>query len=73
MGEDVGQFLVPRGRYGIELYPSFMRLVGKTYEFKVAYKSIARMFYLLVVWEGSGGRASELGRGRAHAREQPGP
>ncbi|RYY32052.1 hypothetical protein EON62_05875, partial [archaeon] len=44
--EDVGQFLVPRGRYAIELYPTFMRLVGKTFEFKVAYKSIARMFML---------------------------
>lgn len=42
----VGQFLVPRGRYAIEMYPQFCRLVGKTYEFKVAYKSIARMFYL---------------------------
>ena len=28
--EVVGQFLVPRGRYAIELYPSFMRLFGKT-------------------------------------------
>ena len=45
-GEDVGQFLTPRGRFAIELYPTFARLVGKTFEFKVAYKSIARMFYL---------------------------
>ena len=30
LGEDVGQFLVPRGRYAIELYPTFMRLIGKT-------------------------------------------
>ena len=35
LGEDVGQFLVPRGRYGLEFYPTFVRLVGKTYEFKV--------------------------------------
>ena len=46
LGEDIGTFLVPRGRYAIELYPSFMRLIGKTYDFKVAYKSVARMFYL---------------------------
>ena len=46
MGEDIGQFLVPRGRYAVELYPTFMRLTGKTYDFKVAYKSISRMFYL---------------------------
>jgi hypothetical protein len=34
-GVQMGQFLVPRGRYAMELYPTFMRLVGKTYEFKV--------------------------------------
>jgi structure-specific recognition protein 1 len=28
--EEVGQFLVPRGRYAVELYPTFMRLIGKT-------------------------------------------
>ena len=46
LGEDVGQFLVPRGRFVIELFPTFMRLLGKTYDFKVAYRSISRMFYL---------------------------
>jgi structure-specific recognition protein 1 len=35
VGEDAGQFLVPRGRYAIEMYPTFVRLVGTTYEFKV--------------------------------------
>lgn len=44
--ESVGQLVVPRGRYGIEFYPTFMRFVGRTYEFKVAYRSVARMFYL---------------------------
>ena len=44
--ESVGQLVVPRGRYAIELYASFMRLVGRTYEFKVAYRSVARMFFL---------------------------
>lgn len=39
-------FLTPRGRYKMELYPTAMRLVGKTYEYRLAYKSISRMFYL---------------------------
>ena len=48
--EEVGQLVVPRGRYAIEFYPSFMWLVGRTYEFKVAYRSVARMFFLEKVW-----------------------
>lgn len=46
LSDDIGRFEVPRGRYAIEMYPTFMRLTGSSYEFKVAYKSIARMFYL---------------------------
>jgi structure-specific recognition protein 1 len=46
LSEEIGQLVVPRGRYAIEFYPSFMRLVGRTYEFKVAYRSVARMFLL---------------------------
>jgi structure-specific recognition protein 1 len=42
----VGQFLTPRGRFAIEMYPTHLRMLGKSVEFKVAYKSIARMFYL---------------------------
>ena len=45
-GEDVGSFLGPRGRFAMELYGSFMRLVGRSYEFKVPYRAIARMFFL---------------------------
>jgi structure-specific recognition protein 1 len=37
---------VPRGRFAIEFYPAFLRLLGSSYEFKVAYKSIARITYL---------------------------
>jgi len=37
----VGQFLVPRGRFAVEMFPSFMRLTGSSYEFKVAYKSVS--------------------------------
>jgi structure-specific recognition protein 1 len=44
--EDVGSFLVPRGRFSIELFPTYMRLGGASFEFKVQYKSIARVTYL---------------------------
>jgi structure-specific recognition protein 1 len=44
--EAVGSFLVPRGRFAIEFFPTFLRLVGAAYEFKVQYKSIARISYL---------------------------
>jgi structure-specific recognition protein 1 len=37
---------VPRGRFAVEFFPSFFRMLGATYEFKVAYKSIARITYL---------------------------
>lgn len=30
LSEETGQFLVPRGRYALELYPTFMRMLGKT-------------------------------------------
>lgn len=38
--------LTPRGRYDIDMYPSFMRLRGKTYDYKVLYSSINRLFLL---------------------------
>lgn len=44
--EKVSMFLTPRGRYAIELYGTFMRMVGKTNEFKVSYSTIARISYL---------------------------
>ena len=44
--EAIGSFMVPRGRFAIEFFPSFLRLVGVNYEFKVTYKSIARIAYL---------------------------
>ncbi|KAK9239205.1 hypothetical protein V1525DRAFT_398834 [Lipomyces kononenkoae] len=39
-------FLTPRGRYDIDMYPSFMRLRGKTYDYKIVYTSIQRLFLL---------------------------
>lgn len=44
--ESQALFLTPRGRYKIEMYPTAMRMVGKTYEYRLAYKSISRMYYL---------------------------
>ena len=55
--EDICQFLVPRGRFKIELFPTFMRIVGSSAAFTVQYKSITRMAYLPVPTGSSGGHA----------------
>lgn len=36
----------PRGRYDIDMYSEFLRLRGKTYDYKVLYSSIQRLFLL---------------------------
>ncbi|GAA96279.1 uncharacterized protein L969DRAFT_91725 [Mixia osmundae IAM 14324] len=36
----------PRGKFDIDLYGSFLRLRGKTYDYKLPYESIARIFLL---------------------------
>jgi hypothetical protein len=41
-----GCALVIRGRFSLELHGGFLRMVGKSSEFKVLYKNIARMYYL---------------------------
>ncbi|PKI82618.1 Pob3p [Malassezia vespertilionis] len=38
--------LTPRGRYDIELFPQFLRLRGKTYDYKILYSSITHLFLL---------------------------
>lgn len=38
--------LTPRGRYDVDMFPDFLRLRGKTYDYKIAYTSISRMFLL---------------------------
>jgi structure-specific recognition protein 1 len=38
--------LTPRGRYGIEMFPSFMKLHGKTFDYKIKYSNIVRLFQL---------------------------
>ncbi|ODV82976.1 hypothetical protein CANARDRAFT_30444 [[Candida] arabinofermentans NRRL YB-2248] len=39
-------FLTPRGRYDIDMYDDFLRLRGKTYDYKIQYKQIQRIFTL---------------------------
>ncbi|KAG0141267.1 hypothetical protein CROQUDRAFT_664094 [Cronartium quercuum f. sp. fusiforme G11] len=36
----------PRGRYDVDMYSDFLRLRGKTYDYKVLYSSIQRLFLL---------------------------
>ncbi|GAA5863656.1 hypothetical protein JCM8547_003683 [Rhodosporidiobolus lusitaniae] len=38
--------VTPRGRFDIDLYPDFMRLRGKTYDYRVTYPQIQRLFLL---------------------------
>lgn len=39
-------FVTPRGRYDIDMYASSLRLRGKTYDYKIQYKQIERIFSL---------------------------
>ena len=38
--------VTPRGRYDIDMFPSFLRLRGKTYDYKIAYTAITKLFLL---------------------------
>ncbi|EIW80885.1 SSrecog-domain-containing protein [Coniophora puteana RWD-64-598 SS2] len=38
--------LTPRGRYDLDMFLDFLRLRGKTYDYKISYSSIARLFLL---------------------------
>ncbi|KAF9468632.1 structure-specific recognition protein-domain-containing protein [Collybia nuda] len=38
--------LTPRGRYDMDMYPEFLRLRGKTYDYKIEYGHISRLFLL---------------------------
>ncbi|KAI9022880.1 hypothetical protein CLU79DRAFT_702178 [Phycomyces nitens] len=49
--ENIVQFqevlcLTPRGRYNIDMYQDFLRLRGKTYDYKIQYSSIIKLFLL---------------------------
>ncbi|KAK9457936.1 hypothetical protein V1511DRAFT_485233 [Dipodascopsis uninucleata] len=39
-------FLTPRGRYDIDMFPSYLRLRGKTYDYKIQYTNIQKLFLL---------------------------
>ena len=50
-GEAIAAFpdmpcVTPRGRYEVEMYSSFMRLHGKTYDYKILFSSVLRLFLL---------------------------
>jgi structure-specific recognition protein 1 len=36
----------PRGRYDVDMFPEFLRLRGKTYDYKIVYSSISKLFLL---------------------------
>ena len=38
--------LTPRGRYDVDLYNDFFRLRGKTYDYKIVYSTILKLFLL---------------------------
>ena len=38
--------LTPRGRYDVDLYHDFFRVRGKTYDYKIVYSTILRLFLL---------------------------
>ncbi|KAJ2611539.1 FACT complex subunit [Coemansia sp. RSA 1365] len=48
-GDSIVQFpeilcLTPRGRYSIDMFSNFLRLRGKTYDYKIPYDNVQRMF-----------------------------
>ena len=50
-GDIVAQFselrlIIPRGKYNLELYPTFMKLHGRTYDYKILYKDVLKGFLL---------------------------
>ena len=36
----------PRGRYDLEMYATFLRLRGKTYDYKIDYEQVVKLFLL---------------------------
>jgi structure-specific recognition protein 1 len=39
-------FITPRGRYEVEMFEEFMRMHGKSYDYKILYKHIKNLFLL---------------------------
>lgn len=46
LDESFCYFMTPRGRYDVEMYEHYLRMHGKTYDYKIMYKNI-HSFYLL--------------------------
>ena len=42
----VHMWLLCRGRYDIKMYPTFLQLHGKTFDYKIPYTTILRLFLL---------------------------
>jgi structure-specific recognition protein 1 len=40
------QFVTPRGKYNVDLHKKYIRLHGKSYSFKILYKSVSTLFLL---------------------------
>ncbi|XP_019616304.1 PREDICTED: FACT complex subunit SSRP1-like [Branchiostoma belcheri] len=40
------QCLTPRGRYDVRIYPTFLHLHGKTFDYKLPYTTVLRLFLL---------------------------
>ncbi|XP_046582983.1 FACT complex subunit SSRP1-like [Haliotis rubra] len=40
------QCLTPRGRYDLKMYPTFLQLHGKTFDYKIPYTTVLRLFLL---------------------------
>ncbi|EPZ36196.1 High mobility group (HMG) box domain-containing protein [Rozella allomycis CSF55] len=40
------QCVTPRGRYEFDMFPTFLRLRGKSYDYKIMYSSIVKLFLL---------------------------
>jgi structure-specific recognition protein 1 len=39
--------LIPRGNYTLEFYSNFIKLHGKTHDFKIPFKDISKIFLLM--------------------------
>ena len=51
IGEGIASFkgikaILPRGRFEIALYPNFVKFEGKSYNYKIAYKTISKVYQL---------------------------
>lgn len=75
------QCLTPRGRYDIRIYPTFLHLHGKTFDYKIPYTTVLRLFLLphkdqrqmFFVVSGSGSALPREGSGGGSGAFVPSP